>query len=231
MDQTLPEFFEVETGEKPQWSIIWLHGLGADGWDFADLPRMLSLPAEPAVRFVFPHAPMRSITLNNGMVMRGWYDLDGLEVSRKEDVVGLEQSSALVTALIEQEDVRGISTDQVVIGGFSQGGALALHLGLRFTQKLGGIVGLSSYLPVLNRAYEERSDANQTTSIFMAHGLFDPVVVLPFGQASCQALEDMGYHVTWRTYPTQHSVVEPEMDDLSRWLVERFRRFVAAKQS
>jgi phospholipase/carboxylesterase len=192
---------------------------------------MLSLPAEPAVRFVFPHAPMRPITLNGGMVMRGWYDLTGLEVTRHEDVAGLEQSSALVTGLIEQESARGILPSQVFLGGFSQGGALALHVGLRYTERLAGIVALSTYLPVSDQTRAERSEANRPTAIFMAHGLFDPVVVLPFGEASHQALEEMGYDMTWRTYPIQHSVSESEMSDLSFWIAEHVGKSVGAKES
>ena len=138
MTHILPEYIEVVTGTAPQHCVIWLHGLGADGRDFADLPGMLNLPAQMSIRFLFPHAPMRPITLNGGTTMRGWYDLTGLEVSKKEDLDGLQASSDLVTSLIHQEVARGIPADQILLGGFSQGGALALHLGLRYPNRLAG---------------------------------------------------------------------------------------------
>ena len=144
MTHLLPEYIEAETGTAPQYCVIWLHGLGADGRDFADLPGMLNLPAQMSIRFLFPHAPMRPITLNGGMTMRGWYDVTGLEASRKEDLEGLQASSDLVTALIHQEVARGIPADQILLGGFSQGGALSLYLGLRYPNRLAGIVALSA---------------------------------------------------------------------------------------
>ena len=219
MKHALPEYIETETGIAPQHCVIWLHGLGADGRDFADLPDMLNLPAEMAIRFLFPHAPMRPIALNGGMMMRGWYDISGLEASRKEDLDGLQASSDLVTALIHQEVARGIPADQIFLGGFSQGGALSLYLGLRFPSQLAGIVGLSTYLPAASRVRVERSEVNQNTPVFMGHGLHDPMVSIQFGDASRQILEDLGYHLTWRTYPMQHSICEPEMADLADFFV------------
>ena len=219
MMHKLPEYIEAETGTAPQHCVIWLHGLGADGRDFSDLPDMLNLPAQMAIRFLFPHAPMRPITLNGGMTMRGWYDVTGLEASRKEDVDGLQASSDLVTGLIHQEVARGIPADQILLGGFSQGGALSLYLGLRYPNRLAGIVGLSTYLPAASRVRAERSEVNQNTRVFMGHGLHDPMVSFQSGDASRRLLEELGYPITWRTYPMQHSICESEMRDLAEFFV------------
>ena len=219
MTHALPEYIEAETGVAPQHCVIWLHGLGADGRDFGDLPGMLNLPAQMAIRFLFPHAPMRPITLNGGMTMRGWYDLTGLEASRKEDLDGLQASSELVAALIRQEVARGIPADQILLGGFSQGGALSLYLGLRYPNRLAGIVGLSTYLPAASRVRAERSEVNQNTRVFMGHGLHDPMVSFQSGDASRRLLEELGYPITWRTYPMQHSICESEMRDLAEFFV------------
>ena len=219
MTHLLPEYIEAETGTAPQYCVIWLHGLGADGRDFADLPGMLNLPAQMSIRFLFPHAPMRPITLNGGMTMRGWYDVTGLEASRKEDLEGLQASSDLVTALIHQEVARGIPANQILLGGFSQGGALSLYLGLRYPNRLAGIVALSAYLPAASRICVECSEVNQNTRVFMGHGLHDPMVSLQSGDASRKVLEQLGYPITWRTYPMEHSICEPEMRDLAEFLV------------
>ena len=219
MTRALPEYIKAETGAAPQHCVSWLHGRGADGRDFADLPGMLNLPAQMAIRFLFPHARMRPITLNGGMMMRGWYDLTGLDANKKEDLDGLEESSDLVTALIHQEVARGIPADQILLGGFSQGGALSLYLGLRYPSRLAGIVGLSTYLPKASRVHAERSEANRNTRVFMGHGLHDPMVSLQFGDSSRQLLEELGYPLTWRTYPMQHSICEPEMRDLAEFFV------------
>ena len=219
MTHLLPEYIEAETGTAPQYCVIWLHGLGADGRDFADLPGMLNLPAQMSIRFLFPHAPMRPITLNGGMTMRGWYDVTGLEASRKEDLEGLQASSDLVTALIHQEVARGIPANQILLGGFSQGGALSLYLGLRYPNRLAGMVALSAYLPAARRICEECSEVNQNTRVFMGHGLHDPMVSLQSGDDSRKFLEKLGYPMTWRTYPMEHSICEPEMRDLSEFFV------------
>ena len=219
MTHALPEYIEAETGAAPQYCVIWLHGLGADGRDFADLPGMLNLPAQMAIRFLFPHAHMRPITLNGGTMMRGWYDLTGLDSNKKEDLDGLEESSDLVTALIHQEVARGIPADQILLGGFSQGGALSLYLGLRYPNRLAGIVALSAYLPAASRISVECSEANQNTRVFMGHGLHDPMVSLQSGDASRKVLEKLGYPITWRTYPMEHSICESEMRDLAEFFV------------
>jgi phospholipase/carboxylesterase len=219
MTHLLPEYIEAETGAAPQHCVIWLHGLGADGRDFSDLPGMLNLPAQLSIRFLFPHAPMRSITLNGGMTMRGWYDVTGLEESKKEDLEGLQASSDLVAALIHQEVARGIPANQILLGGFSQGGALSLYLGLRYPNRLAGVVALSAYLPAASRISVECSEVNQNTRVFMGHGLHDPMVSLHSGDASRKLLEKLGYPITWRTYPMEHSICEPEMRDLAEFFV------------
>ena len=224
MTHLLPEYIEAETGTAPQHCVIWLHGLGADGRDFVDLPGMLNLPAQMSIRFLFPHAPMRPITLNGGMTMRGWYDVTGLEASRKEDLEGLQASSDLVTALIHQEVARGIPANQILLGGFSQGGALSLYLGLRYPDRLAGIVGLSTYLPAASHFRAERSEANQNTPVFMGHGVHDPMISLQSGNASRQFLEELGYRLTWRTYQIQHSVCEQEIIDLAEFMVSCWSR-------
>jgi phospholipase/carboxylesterase len=217
MTHLLPEYIEAGIGTAPKHCVIWLHGLGADGRDFADLPSMLNLPAETSIRFLFPHAPMRPITLNGGMTMRGWYDVTGLEANRKEDLEGLQASSDLVTALIHQEVARGIPANQIFLGGFSQGGALSLYLGLRYPNRLAGIVALSAYLPAASRISVECSEVNQNTRVFMGHGVHDPMVSLQSGDASRKLLEKLGYPITWRTYPMEHAICEPEMRDLAEF--------------
>jgi phospholipase/carboxylesterase len=219
MTHALPEYIQVETGNAPQYSVIWLHGLGADGRDFSDLPSMLHLPDKFVIRYLFPHAPLRPITLNGGMMMRGWYDLAGLDISTKEDLDGVKASANLVTALIRNEVAGGIPANQILLGGFSQGGALSLYLGLRYPNQLAGIVGLSTYLPAASRVSVERSEVNQNTRVFMGHGLHDTMVSLQSGDASRRVLEELGYSVTWRTYPMQHSICESEMSDVCEFFV------------
>ena len=179
---------------------------------------MLNVPAELEIRFLFPHAPMRPITLNGGMVMRGWYDVNGLGENRKEDLLGLKESSESITALINQEVARGIPEDQILLGGFSQGGAVSFYLGLRHPKKLAGIIGLSAYLPATGQISTERSDANRNTPVFMGHGLYDPMVSLQVADLSRQLMEGMDYRLTWRTYPMQHSICEAEIRDLAGFL-------------
>ena len=208
---------EIETGAAPVFSIIWLHGLGADARDFEDLPRMLSLPQGLPIRFILPNAPERPITLNGGMVMRGWYDLTGLEIIKQEDIQGLAEARDIVDALVEREGDRGIPRSRIVVGGFSQGGAVSLHYGLQCAEPIGGIVGLSTYLPMSERFGETKSPAALATPIFLAHGLFDPVLMLALGEASRQVLTDHGCDITWHTYPMPHTVVPEEIKDLSNW--------------
>lgn len=182
---------------------------------------MLELPSGLPVRFVLPNAPERPITLNGGMVMRGWYDLTGLEVVKQEDRAGLNEASQIVEKLVERECERGIPRSRIIVGGFSQGGAVALHYGLRCEQALAGIVGLSTYLPLSETLSAEKSSAAIQTPIFLAHGIFDPVLVLALGEASRQVLQENACTVEWRTYQMPHTVVPEELKDLSAWLLAK----------
>lgn len=221
MNESSTSPLEIETGAAPAFSIIWLHGLGADSRDFEQLPQMLNLPRQLPIRFILPDAPHRPITLNGGMVMRGWYDLTGMEIVKQEDVSGLDESTGIVDSLVARECARGVPRSQIVVGGFSQGGAVALHYGLRCEEPLAGIVGLSTYLPLSGQLAQRVHPNALSTPIFLAHGLFDPVLALPLGEASRQILEDNGCDVTWHTYPMPHSVAPEEMTDLSAWLSAR----------
>lgn len=214
------ETIEHQTGERPHASLIVLHGLGADGNDFFPLCQELDLQALGAVRFVFPHAPMQRVTINNGMVMRAWYDILELGggVDRREDEAGLRTSMAAVSALIARERERGVPASRIVLMGFSQGCAMTLTTGLRQTERLGGLVGLSGYLPLAGRLAVERTPANADTPVFLAHGTYDPVIPLDRAVASRDALIALGQPVEWHEYSMQHSVCPPELADLSRWL-------------
>ena len=213
---------EVETGPNPPWSVIWLHGLGADGHDFEPIVPELVDEAWPAIRFVFPHAPVRAVTINGGMRMRAWYDILGLEIAQRQDERGVRESIAFVQGLIARENARGVPSERIVIAGFSQGGAIALASGLRHPQRLAGVVALSTYLPIAESSADERSEANRALPIFMAHGSLDPVVGHALGQMSRSYLEQLGYAVQWHSYSMPHSVNAEEIADLARWLGERF---------
>jgi len=212
---------ERETAADPSHSVIWLHGLGADGNDFAPIVPELVPAGAPALRFVFPHAPLRPITINNGMSMRGWYDIVGFDLNARQDEEGIRASIETVKALIERENARGVPTERIVLGGFSQGGAIALSAGLRLDQKLAGIVVLSAYLPLAAQLAAERSAANAAVPIFWGHGSADPVVTYPRGEQSRQALAQLGYQVDWHSYPMAHQVCPPELADLRQWLAAR----------
>lgn len=214
----LLDSIEIETGTQPQHAVIWLHGLGADGNDFAPLVPELQLNDAPPIRFVFPHAPVRPVTINNGMSMRAWYDIYAPDLARREDDAGLRSSQAAVEALIRRENERGIPTERIVLAGFSQGCAMTLQVGLRMDQKLAGLIGLSGYLPLAALIAAERHTANHDTPIFLAHGTMDPVVVFPRAQESQQKLTELGYDVTWKTYPMAHSVCLEEVQDVSAFL-------------
>ncbi len=221
MNESSTSPLEIETGAAPVFSIIWLHGLGADSRDFEQLPQMLNLPRQLPIRFILPDAPHRPITLNGGMVMRGWYDLTGMEIVKQEDASGLDESAGIVDSLVARECTRGVPRSHIVVGGFSQGGAVALHYGSRCEEALAGIVGLSTYLPLSGQLAQRIHPSTLSTPIFLAHGLFDPVLALPLGEASRQILQDNGCDVTWHTYPMPHSVAPEEMTDLSTWLSAR----------
>lgn len=212
---------ERETGTDPTHSVIWLHGLGADGNDFAPIVPELVSPRWPALRFVFPHAPVRPVTINGGMPMRAWYDILGMDLMSRQDATGMRASIDAVEALIAREHERGVPSERIVLAGFSQGGAIALLAGLRHAQRLAGIVALSTYLPLADTLAAERSTANARVPVFWGHGTMDPVVILQRGLDSRAALEALGYAVDWHTYPMPHSVCAEEIADLRRWFDAR----------
>ena len=212
------ESIETETGPQPGATIVVLHGLGADGNDFVPIARELDLDAVGAVRFVFPHAPVIPVTINNGYRMRAWYDILGMERGSAEDEAGLRRSMAAVEQLLERERQRGMPAARTVLAGFSQGCAMALMTGVRHKERLVGIVGMSGYLPLAPATAAERSEANALTPIFMGHGRQDPVVAVDRGTASRDALRALGYEVEWHEYPMPHSVCMEEIEDLGRWL-------------
>jgi phospholipase/carboxylesterase len=217
-ESDVSEGVEIETGRNPQAAVIWLHGLGADGHDFEPIVPELVQPAERALRFVFPHAPVRPVTLNNGYTMRAWYDIVAIDRRAAEDESGIRASQALITQLIRRENARGISTGHIVLAGFSQGGAMALFSGTRYPERLAGIIGLSCYQILAGRFAAERDPANQATPIFLAHGMQDPVVMPALGEAACRQLEAAGYTVEWHAYSMPHSVCPQEVADIATWL-------------
>ncbi|HSI55121.1 MAG: alpha/beta hydrolase [Ramlibacter sp.] len=214
------EIIESQTGPKPESTIIILHGLGADGNDFVPIAQELDLSAVGPVRFVFPHAPVIPVTINNGYRMRAWYDILGMELVRREDEAGLRRSLGQVEELIANEVARGTPSNRIVLAGFSQGCAMSLLTGLRHKERLGGILGMSGYLPLAATTAAERSDANALTPVFMAHGLQDGVIDIQRARESRDALQALGYQVEWHEYPMAHSVCMEEIADMNRWLVK-----------
>jgi len=207
---------EITTGDVPQLSVLWLHGLGADGHDFEPIVPELRLGIP--VRFVFPHAPVRPVTINGGMAMRAWYDILGFDRRSPEDAAGIRASAAAVTLLIDRELERGMPSDRVVLAGFSQGGAIALHTALREPRALAGVLALSTYLPLQSTLAGERSGANAGVPIFMAHGTGDSVLPLSLAEASRRTLEALGYAVDWHSYSMAHSVCLEEVGAIGAWL-------------
>lgn len=219
MSDTLLESIQIDTAPNPTVSIIWMHGLGADGSDFVPIVRELDLSGCPAIRFIFPHAQMMPVTMNGGYVMRSWYDiLLGEDLTRREDEGGLRQSQQSIEQLIAHEKARGIPSNRILLAGFSQGCAMTLQTGLRHSEPLGGLLCLSGYLTLADKVAEERNPANQSTPIFMAHGLGDPVIPMQRARDSKEILQQLGYQVEWHEYPMQHSVCMEEIDDISAWL-------------
>ncbi len=216
------ETVERETAPAPAASVIWLHGLGADGYDFDPIVPALRLPGGPEVRYVFPHAPIRPVTINGGAEMRAWYDIVALQRGAYEDEAGIRESASAIAALIRRETERGIPAHRVVLAGFSQGGAVALHAGLRYPERLAGIIGLSTYLP-LRAAAGEFHAANRQTPVFMAHGSLDPMVPAVLGEESAAFLVDSGYEVEFKTYTMPHSVCPEEVEDIRRWMGRTLR--------
>jgi phospholipase/carboxylesterase len=215
---------EQETGANPRWSVIWLHGLGADGHDFEPIVPELVEDDWPALRFVFPHAPVRAVTINGGVRMRAWYDILGLEIAQRQDETGVRESIRFVQELVARENRRGVPSERIVVAGFSQGGAIALAAAVRHPQPLGGVVALSTYLPIAESTEAERSQANRGVPVFMAHGSLDPVVGHALGLMSKGFLENLGYRVDWHSYAMPHSVSAEEIEALSRWLGDLFKR-------
>jgi phospholipase/carboxylesterase len=215
---SLLERIEIETGPSPTAAVVWMHGLGADGHDFEPIVPELGLPPAPAVRFVFPHAPMRPVTINQGYVMRAWYDirLDG--GARREDEEGVRESQRAIEALVARERQRGIPAGRIVLAGFSQGGAMALHTGLRYPERLAGILALSCALPLADRLAAEASPANRDVPICMAHGTHDDMIPIARAQSARDTLIGLGYRVEWKEYPMPHSVCPEEIADINRWL-------------
>ncbi len=213
---TLLPHISFDTGKNPQHSIIWLHGLGADGEDFAPIAQQIRLPV--AVRYIFPHAPMRPVTINGGFVMRAWYDIVEPNISGRQDTEGIRASQSKVEALIAQEVARGIPQHNIFLAGFSQGGAVVLHTALRQILPLGGVLALSTYLPLGEQAQTEMCAEAKATPIFLAHGLGDSVIPFAVGEKSRDALLALDCNVEWHEYKMQHSVCEQEIGDIAAWL-------------
>lgn len=209
---------EICTSSTPTATVIWLHGLGADGNDFAPIVPELLLSESLSIRFLFPHAPIRPVTCNGGYEMRAWYDIYSLDDFEREDEAGLQDSQQHIEALIASENEKGIPSQRIVLMGFSQGGAIALHAGLRHQQPLAGIGALSTYLPLRKTAITDYSQNNICTPIFMAHGLQDPVVKYPHGKTSHKLLQEIGCSVEWKDYNMEHNVCPEEINDISKWL-------------
>jgi phospholipase/carboxylesterase len=213
------DIIEAESGPDPTATILILHGLGADGNDFVPIAQELQLEQVGPVRFIFPHAPVLPVTINNGYRMRAWYDILGFEEGARQDETGLRRSQKMVEALLQREKERGIRADRIVLGGFSQGCAMSLLTGLRHAERLAGIIGLSGYLPLAAMTAAERSSASLQTPIFLAHGTHDEVVALDRAEASRDALQALGYQVEWHEYLMGHSVTPLEIEELNAWLL------------
>jgi phospholipase/carboxylesterase len=211
----------VDTGNETgaaEAAVIWLHGLGADGNDFVPIVAELELPPALNIRFIFPHAPVRPITINQGYRMRGWFDVTSFDIAGRDDEAGIIQSTNALMTLCDEQVAAGIAAERIIVAGFSQGGAIALYAGLRYPQTLGGIMALSTFLPMQQRLQHEAADANRNTPIFMAHGLHDDIVALKFGIQTRTLLQQLGYQLQWHDYVMGHSVCAEEIRDISSWL-------------
>lgn len=214
---TKREYFVSEPEGNPNASVIWLHGLGADGKDFAGIVDQLGLPPDHGVRFIFPSAPFINVTINHGMLMRGWYDIYSLNMLDKEDAAGIRRSQLLIEELINAETALGIPYDRIILAGFSQGGAMSLFTALRYPQVLCGVISLSAYLPLI-KSFDTQHLKHINLPIFMAHGLFDPVVPYKLGQDSYEVLRQNDYPVEWNSYPMQHTVCLEEIAAIGDFL-------------
>ncbi len=220
MSQPLP-FVDINPASAVKATVIWLHGLGDSGHGFAPIVPELKLPEDMAIRFVFPHAPERPVTINGGMRMRAWYDIKSMDFENRADLGGVRESAKLVEQLIEDEIAKGVPAHRIILAGFSQGGVIALHLGTRYAKTLAGILALSTYMCEPGLLAEEATDANKHTPIQFGHGTHDDVVPVAMGQAACQALKDAGYDAKWKTYAMQHNVCMEEINDISAWMQAR----------
>ncbi|MCI0506169.1 MAG: alpha/beta hydrolase [Gammaproteobacteria bacterium] len=214
----------TETGTAPEYCVIWLHGLGADGFDFYPVVPQLNLAGKPAVRFIFPHAPRQPVTINAGYVMRAWYDVISPDLTAQQDKAGILKSAKLINGIIQDQVQQGIDTNRIILAGFSQGGAMALHIGLRAAEQFAGIIALSCYLPLINELAAPKAAQKAELPIFMGHGTYDPVVPFSAGQVSKELLETLGYQVEWKTYAMEHSVCAEEIADISQWLKQVIAR-------
>jgi phospholipase/carboxylesterase len=215
---TGPDAVEISTGPNPSAAVIWLHGLGADGHDFEPVVPQLMWPGAPDIRFIFPHAPVRPVTLNNGMAMRAWYDIVSLTGNRDQDQKGIADSVNDTAALVRRERERGIDSDQIVVAGFSQGGAIALQLAVRYPEKLAGLIALSTYMLLDHRLENDRHEANKDLPLFVGHGRSDPMVPFMLGEQLAERMRNLGHPVEWHSYPMLHAVCPEEIADLSGWL-------------
>ena len=223
MTRKLLDCIEIATAEQCDYSVIWLHGLGASGHDFEPIVPELHLLQRPGVRFLFPHAPVRPITVNGGAAMRAWYDISSVDFEeREQDSTGIRESAAAIVDLIEHEIERGVPASRITLAGFSQGGAIALYTGLTSSHRLGGILALSCYLPMQSDVLPGIGESHQSVPVFMAHGLSDEVVQLRYGEQSRAVLEASGVPLEWHTYPISHSVSAEEVGDISAWLKRQF---------
>ena len=214
----------IDTASDPEFVVIWLHGLGADGNDFVPIVREMNLSEVPAIRFIFPHAPIRPITVNGGMEMRGWYDIPEMDLSQSQDSQGIKASAGLISELIEHQISQGFTEKKIFLAGFSQGGAIALYAGLTANYDLAGIIALSTYIPIL-----EQVTARQKPEIFYAHGHYDPIIPISLAEKSHEWLLSNDIVPAWHTYPMQHQVVMDEIIQINRWLVSRIRDIQATE--
>jgi phospholipase/carboxylesterase len=218
---TILPHITLDTAPSPRHSIIWLHGLGANGEDFVPIAEEMNLPV--AVRYIFPHAPEQPVTINGGYIMRSWYDIVANDIGSEQDAAGVHASQLEIEKLISQEKARGILPSNIFLAGFSQGGAVALHTGLRHADRLGGILALSTYLPLADTLKAEASSASKDTPIFMAHGRSDPIVPYALGRSSEEILLQQGYRLDWHEYAMPHSVCQEEVRDIETWLSQRLK--------
>ncbi|MGZ4954179.1 MAG: alpha/beta hydrolase [Methylobacter sp.] len=209
---------EIQPEAAHKYSVIWLHGLGADGHDFESLIPELHLTAKANIHFIFPNAPIQPVTINGGMSMRSWYDILEMSLDRRVDIGGIYRSAGLIELLIQQEIDKGISSANILLAGFSQGGVIALHTGLRYQYKLAGIIALSTYLPTIDQLKTERSAANNDIPIFMAHGIIDSIVAVESGKAAFDKLKAMGYNIEWHDYVMEHSLCIEETEHISAFI-------------